>query len=154
MLDEKEIIYTEAAEKRIDELYRDIKSQVETELRSRKYVPGEKSVEVTGSDVDDLANHMRIVFYNREAQRKLHRDLIVKMYFALGILTLAAGILYPSLLRIIENPIQFVLIATGLLMTIVSYAMYILVKRREEMIEVRRGEKRFLGDDMTGRRDR
>jgi hypothetical protein len=71
------------------------------------------------------------------------------MYFALGILTLAAGILYPSLLRIIENPIQFVLIATGLLMTIVSYAMYILVKRREEMIEVRRGEKRFLGDDKT-----
>lgn len=152
----KQIIYTDAATKRLNELHDKLKADIEDELRERKNVPGDETVEVTGSDVDDLANSMRLSFFERQQARLLMRDLIVKMYLAIGILTLAAGLLYPYLRTVADNPIQLSLLGTGLLMSAASYMMHVLLKRREAMRrmeefgEYRRSESKRQ-EDITNR---
>lgn len=134
----RQIEFTPAGLKRVDEMFDKIRSNIESEFIERKYVPGDQAIEVTGSDVDDLESSMRISFIDRDRRRSFMRDLIVRMYFVLGILTLTVGLLYPYLQILVYNPVQLALVGTGLMMSLGSYAIYGIQKRREMMHKDRR----------------
>jgi hypothetical protein len=133
---EKNIVYTESGKRRLDSLIERLSKDVESELIQRKRVPGDEEIEVTGSDVDEIARSIRITFLGAHHYRLVARDLIVKAYLGSGIVMLAAGLLYPYIRYWRDDPIQAMLILTGLLMTAASYSLKTLVDRRKDLEDV------------------
>lgn len=133
---EKSIEYTSAGRDRLAQLESSFRDKVEQELRSRKRVPGDEKIEVTASDIEELDRSMSLRFRDFRDNQIFSRDLIVRVYAIMGVVVFAAGVFYPMLSSIRENPTQLMLIGVGLMMGIGSYMMHVLVSRRQRMQEL------------------
>jgi hypothetical protein len=125
----KRIAYTQAGEDRLAKLHRAIGNQIEQALRERKFVPGDEQIEITGSDVDELARSMRVDFFSRFDQRRMFRRVVIGFYFLLGILTTIAGLFYHYFLDLIKNPTQLFLVGAGVLMSLGSFLLWTINER-------------------------
>ena len=93
------INYTEAAKQKIDELNKKYIQDLEYFLKETKYVPGEDFIEVTASDINELAKYIKII-YPRTKVFEI-RNFLLKTYFVLGILTIFCGLFYSEIQNII-----------------------------------------------------
>jgi hypothetical protein len=128
---DRSIHYTDAATKRLEQLQADLVKRVEGELRERKFVPGDPFVEITASDIDELARTTRVEFYGRLSQRLDFRQTILKVYAILGSLTLIVGLFFPTLKEMFANRTQMFLILTGAAMTLVSVTLNFAIRSFE-----------------------
>jgi hypothetical protein len=142
---EKTIVLTDAAHDRLDKLYAKLRLDIEKELRERLYVPGDDTVEVTASDVDELAHRLKVVFPTREYYGRSSIRLLPRVYLAMGIITFLAGLFYPYLESLRDNPTQAALVVTGLLMSVASILMFQWLKQRD----ARRVEQILRSRDVT-----
>ncbi|MBK8595323.1 MAG: hypothetical protein IPN83_06985 [Holophagales bacterium] len=98
-------------------------------MREKKFVPGETTVEITASDIEELTRSMRVTFLDRHEQRYLMRRVIVDLYLALGFLTVLWGVFYTEVRNLFANPVQSVLLLTGVVMMLASLWMRLWMKR-------------------------
>ena len=131
----KKIIFTGAATAKFNEVQDDFREKFKAELKIRKRIPGDETIEVTASDIADLDRSTRIRFIGADTYRTFTRDTVIKVYLALGILTFAAGLFYPQLRNLAENPIQLMLMAMGLTMAFASYFLNRILGRRRRDFE-------------------
>lgn len=136
MTNNKTIEYTQAGRDRLAQLEASFREKVEKELRERKRVPGDEAIEVTAADIDELDRAMSLRFHDIRDYQLISRDLIVRAYAVIGVVLFAAGVFYPMLSTIRENPTQLMLLGTGLVMGLGSYMMHVLVSRRQRMQEM------------------
>lgn len=128
---EKEIIYTQAARIRLEQLRKDIEKDILAALREQKSIPGDVQIEITGSDVEELARSMSLRFFHKNQVNVELRMLVVRAYMVIGALTVLIGFFYDSFRNIFHNPIQAMLIGAGLLMMLASYALWLILRRRD-----------------------
>lgn len=129
----RRIQYTESGQNRLDEFYADLRKQVDDELRQSKFVPGDDLIEVTGSDVDELKKSMRITFLGSSTRRFMMTEMLTRAYLLIAIVLAAAGVFYPYLDTILQNPMQFILIGTGVGMGLMSLVMNYYIRMRRRM---------------------
>lgn len=128
------INYTEAAKQKIDELNKKYIQDLEYFLKETKYVPGEDFIEVTASDINELAKYIKII-YPRTKVFEI-RNFVLKTYFVLGILTIFCGLFYSEIQNIIlYRPIQAVITLTGVITTVVAFLILQSFKRKEVRME-------------------
>ncbi|EAQ82330.1 hypothetical protein [Blastopirellula marina] len=128
----KKIEYTESGKERLAELNDLIQRQIEDEIRERKFLPGDDVIEVTASDIEEVKRSMRLRFHNERAPRLQMTELVTRLYLVIGILLTLAGIMYPLLDTIRQNPIQYSMIGMGVVMSLMSMFMTYYVKMRRE----------------------
>lgn len=142
MSHDKPIEYTESAAKRLKQFEASIHNRIEQELRDRKRVPGDEKIEITASDIEDLDRAMFIRFRDRYEYRTFSRDLLVRVYAVVGLITATAGIFYPMLSSLRDNPTQAMLIIVGVTMSTASFLLYSLLNRRRQLEELEKLEDR------------
>lgn len=150
----KKIIFTDAATTRFEEVQQEFVEKFKNELKNRKRIPGDDSIEITASDIEDLDRSTRIRFLGADSYRTFARDALVKLYLVLGILTFLAGIFYPYLIALASNPIQLALIAMGISMAVASFAVNRLFVRRRAETEINAALERYNARYQTLRRER
>ncbi len=121
--------YTAAGRDRMERFLDDLRDQAERAMREKKFVPGETTVEITASDIEELTRSMRVTFLDRHEQRYLMRRVIVDLYLALGFLTVLWGVFYTEVRNLFANPVQSVLLLTGVVMMLASLWMRLWMKR-------------------------
>lgn len=132
------VIYTDAAKKRLEELHAEVKQDIEKAIqeraRERKYVPGDDRIEVTASDIEGLANAMRLEFLDRHRYRRfLLLKRIASLYALFGVLAILGGLFYPTLRDLSqENPFQLAIIFAGVLLVLMSYLIWTWAQARIE----------------------
>jgi hypothetical protein len=140
----KQHVFTDAGKTRRDALLQDIEKQIDDALAANKFVPGVDVVEITGSDVDELARNMQVVFRDRQEQRQRNRDLLLSTYMVLGAATTIFGLFFDRLKTLMENPTQFLLVASGFLMVALALLMRVYLRSRDDAIERKQEYFRFL----------
>jgi hypothetical protein len=125
----KRIIYTESAEERLSKFNSEIKEEIENYLRERKYVPGDELIEVTASDIDEVAYRFRI----QRPIRSNKKTLIPIVYSIIGLFTTTIGIFYNQIISLLQgDPKRLILIAGGMFMLLISWFYLYLLKLREK----------------------
>lgn len=114
---EKRILFTESGKRRFDLLVTELRENIEAELARRKRFPGEGDVEVSGSDVENISRSVRLTMLGSSEDKLITRDLFVKLYLITGMVMLAAGIFLPKIRSWKDDPVQAMLVVTGLLTT-------------------------------------
>ena len=133
----KNIVFTDAATTKFNEVQDEFRKRFKAELKNRKQVPGDETVEVTASDINDLDRSTRIRFIGADTYRAFTRDTLIKSYLAIGILTFVAGLFYPYLRSLADNPVQLMLMAMGATMAFASYFLTRILDRRRAELEDR-----------------
>lgn len=131
----KKIIYTDTAKQRFEKFHLEINDEVERYFQERKFVPGDDFIEITASDIDEVAQRFRIT---RPIKTNIANKLIAILYTAFGIVLILIGLFYDDFKTIIEgDPKRLAFIAGGLFMTLISwiYLHIIRLKERKELIE-------------------
>lgn len=139
----RELKYTESGQARLENLSSDLQSRIEEELRMRRFVPGDDFIEVTGSDIDELRHSMRISFLSSRSRRLEITSLLMRLYLLLGVVLTLAGLAYPFLDAIRENPTRFVLVTAGVMMVVLSAVMSYWIRMRQRRFD---GELRLQRD--------
>ena len=99
------IVYTNEAEERLEKLMNNFKSDIEFTIKKMRYVPGDKIIEITGSDIENVSKYFKII-----SPDKIHRrDLIINLYLTSGIILIMFGFFYNDFRNLIEqNPSQLI----------------------------------------------
>ena len=128
MKNEIKIRYTNEAESHLELLTYVYKKKLEELIKEKKYVPGDKLIEITGSDIEAAAEYITII-----SPRKTHfRELIIELYLAFGIIFILIGLFYNFFANIArENPLQLMLILLGALMIFSALALSRSTKNRK-----------------------
>jgi len=122
------IIYTETANKKLDELQSRYREEMERILLSKNLIPGDDFVEITASDIDEVSKYFKFVRPVRNS-----RYLILIIYFILGLIATIGGLFYDDFRHIIENrPMQAMIILFGLIMMIASFVGYFYFRVRDK----------------------
>lgn len=113
MKNEIKIKYTNEAESRLELLTDAYKIKLEELIKEKKYVPGDKLIEITGSDIESVAKYLKIL-----SPRQTHfREIVIELYLTVGIIFILIGLFYNLIINIVtENPLQLMLILLGALM--------------------------------------
>lgn len=132
----KKIIYTESAKQRFDKFHLEINEEVERYFQEHKFVPGDDFIEITASDIDDLAQRFRI---SRPIRTNPIKTLIPIVYTAMGLILTGLGLFYEQFKTILEgDPKRLVFIGSGLFMILLSWAYVYLIKSRERREQIER----------------
>ena len=127
-----DIIYTEAAKKRLDELKDRYVAELEEIIKKRKYIPGEKIVEITASDVEQASKYIRFIMPKRYESMKF----LFGLYSIAGLFMTIFGLFYPELLDILRHsPERIILASGGLAVSIVGLLGYFKIKHKELMLK-------------------
>ena len=129
----KEIIYTESALKKINTITDDFKKKIETEIINSKNFLGEESIEITAADVEEIYKQVRIgqSISNKLVYKNRTMRIILPIYFFIGVFMIIFGLFYDDIQNMIhENPPQLMIILSGFILSLVSGALYLLVKQR------------------------
>ncbi len=104
------------------------KIKLEKLIKEKKYVPGDKLIEITGSDIEAAAEYITII-----SPRKTHfRELIIELYLAFGIIFILIGLFYNFFVNIArENPLQLMFILLGASMILGAFILSRSTKNRE-----------------------
>ena len=128
MKNEIKVRYTNEAESRLELLTGEYKIKLEELIKEKKYVPGDKLIEITGSDIEAAAEYITII-----SPRKTHfRELIIELYLAFGIIFILIGLFYNFFVNIArENPLQLMFILLGALMIFGALTLSRSIKNRK-----------------------
>ena len=128
MKNEIKIKYTNEAESRLELLTDAYKIKLEELIKEKKYVPGDKLIEITGSDIEAAAKYIKII-----SPRKTHsREIVIKLYVIIGTTFILTGLSYNLLVNIVrENPLQLMFILVGALMIFSALALSQSTKNRK-----------------------
>jgi hypothetical protein len=111
---QRRLEYTEAGQRRLDQLKSELQQRVESALRDRKFVPGDEVIEVTASDLEELARLMSVTFDARASQNDLIRRSVLTTYSFLGAAMVGVGIFYEDFRVMTREPLRLSLLAMGL----------------------------------------
>ncbi len=128
MKKEIELRYTDTARERLEVLKESYVKEIERWIREKKYVPGETLVEVTLSDIETAANHVKII----APRRPRIQYFIIYSYLIAGITTMLIGLFYGEFMRLFsERPLEGVLVMAGAAVTLVALILLLLARVRE-----------------------
>lgn len=130
---QNQIYYTATAKERLEKLKADFIAQVESALIEGKFIPGEKEIEITGSDIEDLSRSMKVVFGRRYAQRNEWRQLIVTIYFVIGVFAIIVGVFYPNIKPLFLDQVRVAFIVSGIFTILAAVVMRYYLKVKEKM---------------------
>lgn len=148
----RQLMYTDAGQMRRKQLVEDLERRLDHAIMERKFVPGIDVVEITGSDVDELARSMELVFRDRYLQRFRSRRAFVNIYLALGALMVMTGLFYDSLSALIQQPKQLLLIAVGAAMIVAAFVLRFYLDIRSRAFERERDYMRVMEEKDLGPR--
>ena len=131
MVDENKIVFTESGKCRFDLLVTELSEDIRAELIRRKQYSVQKT-EISRSDVENISKSMRLTMLGLRNNRLPNSDLVIKMYLATGAVMLTAGIFLPQIRHWKDDPVQAMLVVTGILMTAASYLVKTNIERRKE----------------------
>jgi len=105
-----QIVYTDEAEERLEKLMNKFKSDIEFSIKNMRYIPGDKFIEITGSDIETVSKYFKII----SPDKNRSRDFIINLYLILGTLLIIFGFFYNDFRNLLEqNPSQLMLILVG-----------------------------------------
>jgi hypothetical protein len=132
----KKIIYTESAKQRFEKFHLEINEEVERYFQERKFVPGDDFIEITASDIDDVAQRFRI---SRPIRSNPIKTLIPIVYTVVGLVLTVLGLFYEQFKTILEgDPKRLVFIGSGLFMMVLSWMYVYIIKSRERREQLER----------------
>ena len=107
------VIYTDAAKVELDSYLTKQRDLLERFISERKYVMGDESIEITASDIRELADRVRLMPFSRSRYEMMR--LASRMYMVMGLLLAVGAFLYPQVqLMFAENRYQGMLLVAGL----------------------------------------
>lgn len=128
MKNEIKVRYTNEAESRLELLTGEYKIKLEELIKEKKYVPGDKLIEITGSDIEAAAKYIEI----KSPRKNRFRENIIGFYLIFGIALTLIGLFYNLLINIVrENPLQLMLILLGASMILGAFILSRSTKNRE-----------------------
>lgn len=132
---EYKIHYTDAANERLDALKLEYIDKLEDIVKKRKYVPGDKFVEIAASDLEQASQYIRVnAPRNNEAIR-----LVSVFYLVMGVFMVIAGLFYPLFIEMMrESPERLVLILVGFTLSVVGVFGYSYIKQKEALSKLGR----------------
>lgn len=123
-----QIVYTNEAEERLEKLINKFKSDIEFLIKNMRYIPGDKFIEITGSDIETVSKYFKII----SPDKNRSRYFIINIYLILGTIFLISGLFFNEFINLLErNPIQLMLILVGATMICVSLWFKSLMNRRK-----------------------
>lgn len=129
----KKIKYTDSASAKISSVLINLKERIEEDIRDSKNYPGEDFIEITASDIEDT--YQRINLRSKQSKNYLRNRMvkqILPIYFVLGILMTIYGLLYDQITELITtNSSKLYIIFAGFLFSLITAAMYALLKQKE-----------------------
>ena len=130
MIKEIRYKYTPEAERHLIKAKHKYQKEIQNYIKEYKYVPGDRFIEITSSDVEKAISRTKII--------KVRRDETIKMvsniYTIIGILMIIIGLFYTQFkMLLVDNPIQLVMVLTGTIFIMVSFlfSYYMRVKMRK-----------------------
>lgn len=141
-----QIIYTDSAIKEIEE-YKKLKiTELEKIIISEKYVFGDDVIEITGSDIKKASSaHLKV---SRSNPKTAATKTLLVVYAFMGVTLMFAGIFYDELMRLMERPIQFALVTSGIFTSFVSYFLLNRIKYSERESIVNVEMKKIRGNEI------
>lgn len=132
------IIYTESALIELEEFQEQRKSELERYLKNRKYVFGDETIEITASDIREASKQFKIAELTKS--KLPMTSMVLKLYMVFGIGLTIVGLFYPQIKQMIdENPNQLLLIASGLILSLLSFfGSYYFKARQDRNLELER----------------
>lgn len=147
----RKIVFTESAVKRLEKLHRNVDYQIENYLIDRKFVPGDDFIEVTGSDIDDVENRLKIIGPSSLNSKRV----ILNIYAIIGAITFLIGIFYSEIKDIVNGDRErLVLLIAGLSFSLaslfLSYYFRQRDKRQKDFLEIE--ERKFRSNELKSHR--
>jgi len=128
----KRIVYTPAAKERLDKLREKVDREIDNALREQGYIPGEQVLEVTASDVEDVARSMRIIFSTDQERRREQQLLLLSAYTIFGFITLLIGVFYRDIQALYtSDPLRALIVTSGGAIAAFSGMMLTYLRYRE-----------------------
>jgi len=147
-----QLIYTESAIKEIEEYKKSKIHELEKIIISEKYVFGDDVIEITGSDIKKASSaHFKV---SRSNPKWAATRTLLVVYAFMGFTLMLAGIFYDELLRLIERPIQFALVTSGIFTSFVSYFLLNRIKYSERNSVVNFEMKEIRGQDIKNNKEK
>lgn len=147
---DKKIIYTHSATERLQMFHHEVDAELQRYFQERKFVPGDEFIEVTASDIDEVAQKFRI---SRPIRTSSVRNLIPIVYSVIGVIMAVIGIFYEQFKVILEgDPKRLIFIGGGLFMLLISsYYLYMLKRKAQLERDIREIEfrKKYRDDNYT-----
>ena len=122
-----QIIYTSEAEERLEKLMNKLKSDIEFSIKNRRYIPGDKLLEITGSDIETISKHLKII-----SPEKIYiRETLIKSYLIFGTILITVGLFYDEFRNLLleQNRLQLILIFLGVILIITALLLKSVVNR-------------------------
>lgn len=122
---------TSSGEQRLESLNAEIKELVLNNIKNAKYAPGDDFIEVTASDIEKVANRLKII----QPQKSQIRQLLILSYSILGVLLTIIGFFYEQFKDILsDDPTRLMLVVMGLFLTFFSgfFSIYLKQKQKQE----------------------
>lgn len=135
----KNLVLTDAAIARLEQAVSEYKTAVEEALAEYRYTPGEDNIEITASDLEEVLSGMRVV--NR--RRSVARDLVLRIYLAIGVVLTTVGVLYGRLSAFFSeafsrHPEQLFILLSGVVFLSAGVVGRLLIERRHLQERTRR----------------
>lgn len=132
----RKIIYTDSAKERFEKFHFEVTQEVENYFQERKFVPGDEFIEITASDIDEVAQRFRVA---RPVRTNPAKTLIPVVYTLSGVILTMAGLFYDQFKLIISgDPKRLIFIISGIFMILISWAYVYLIKNRERREQIER----------------
>ena len=148
----KSVAFTPSGTKRLAQMTEDLQFKIMFELTRRNDIPGSTSVEITAAAVQELDDNMGLVFFDLETQRSSFRYMLITSYIVAGITLILAGMAYPMLPYLLDNPIPSTFIISGLIMFIgASLLRYNMMRKDAVRRSIDQRLRQDIGDDMASR---
>lgn len=126
-----QIKYTESGDEELNRYLKEQAQLLEKYLLQEKYVIGDESIEITGSDIIRIKQKLNISYKN--PKRSITLKFASYIYGVLGVIMTAFGFLYSYFNELLENnPEQALIIITGLLVLFLGIFLGIYVTFREK----------------------
>lgn len=123
-----EIRYSESGLSELEKFQKSQTKKLEEEIVKSKYFPGTDYIEVTANDIKEAERKFKVI--SRGKSEMLYTLIIT--YLTAGVLMFFGGIFYEEILSIVkDNSTKGMFILLGLVMSIFSTYMYLLIRQRE-----------------------
>ena len=131
MDDDKKIIYTDSAKELLNKYTLKYADLIEKDIRDRKWIPGDNSIEITASDINYAVNQLEIVNRKKFPMQKI----VIISYFTIGLALIIYSIFYNPIQLLLSEMtfIQQMMLSMGFLMVMLSILGYYSFNKRFSM---------------------
>lgn len=138
MESKRTVVYTDAGKERLNLLLIDLHRRVERILMEKKFVPGDRVIEITGSDVEEVARNLVFDVVRRHDYRSRMRELVMSLYAIGGALLIFAGLFLDELRQLLkEDSDRLFLISAGAVMLLLALFGRTYLKWRTDLVRFR-----------------